>query len=381
MGWTVGIEPTLREPHSRALPLRDAHREALRPPGRNRTVICRLSGGCTSVVRQAEREAESRGVEPPDPSWAARLAGGHLAPMQDGLSRAAGAAGIEPTSSRSQTARAAAAPHPDTAEGEGVEPPRLIARPFSRRVPSPHWLVLPRATSRVMVLVGRVGIEPTSNGLRDRCNASVCYRPMVPPPGVEPGPSAFRADAQTCYARVGSQNGSDPSCGVPWKHPSSSTIELSKGDTKHRVPDPGVEPRTRGSEPRVLPLDQSGSSAAPRAQRSRSSGWTAREWGTRESNPAGHCGRRVYSASRLPYRSRAPSAPKARKPPRRSRWLLHASASRSTELREWSPPPGKVVMLQEGRVLTCGAGSDATAAFAAIARRPEPAGPVRRSIC
>lgn len=30
-----------------------------------------------------------------------------------------------------------------TAEGEGVEPPRLIARPCSRRLPSPRWLALP----------------------------------------------------------------------------------------------------------------------------------------------------------------------------------------------------------------------------------------------
>ena len=32
----------------------------------------------------------------------------------------------------------------------------------------------------------------------------------------------------------------------------------------------------------------------------------AREWGPRELNPAGLSGRRVYSAPRLPYRSRAP---------------------------------------------------------------------------
>lgn len=191
----------------------------------------------------ARREAESRGVEPPDPSWAARLAGGHLAPMQDGLSRSVGEVGIEPTSSRSRTARAASAPHPDTAEGEGVEPPRLIARPFSRRVPSPHWLVLPRTTSRVLgQVVGRVGIEPTSNGLRDRCNASVCYRPMAPPPGVEPGPSAFRADAQTSYARVGSENGSDPFSGCLGSTPRPQLLNCQLA-----VPD--MEFRTQESNP------------------------------------------------------------------------------------------------------------------------------------
>lgn len=53
------------------------------------------------------------------------------------------------------------------------------------------------------MFVGRVGIEPTSYGLRDRCNASVCYRPVAPPLGIEPRPSALQADAQTSYARVG----------------------------------------------------------------------------------------------------------------------------------------------------------------------------------
>jgi hypothetical protein len=62
-------------------------------------------------------------------------------------------------------------------EGEGVEPSRLIALPFSRRLPSPIGLPF-----REMLVVGRVGIEPTSYGLRDRCNASVCYRPVGPTP-------------------------------------------------------------------------------------------------------------------------------------------------------------------------------------------------------
>ena len=78
----------------------------------------------------------------------------------------------------------------------------------------------PLACPSRAVVVGRVGIEPTSYGLRDRCNASICYRPvapmrekqarssfglprLAPPLGVEPRPSVFRTDAQTAYARVG----------------------------------------------------------------------------------------------------------------------------------------------------------------------------------
>jgi hypothetical protein len=85
------------------------------PPGRNRTVIDRLSGGCTSLVLRAEKTAGGeQGIRTPRPmSWATRLAGGHLAPVQDGLSRSVGEAGIEPATSRSRTARAAAALHPD----------------------------------------------------------------------------------------------------------------------------------------------------------------------------------------------------------------------------------------------------------------------------
>ena len=55
-------------------------------------------------------------------------------------------------------------------------------------------------------VVGRVGIEPTSYGLRDRCNPAFATDPIesfAPPLGVEPRPSVFRTDAQTAYARVG----------------------------------------------------------------------------------------------------------------------------------------------------------------------------------
>ena len=64
--------------------------------------------------------------------------------------------------------------------------------------PEPRALPL-RYTPRV----SRAGIEPTSYGLRNRCNTSICYRLEVPSPGIEPGPSAFQADAQTSYARMG----------------------------------------------------------------------------------------------------------------------------------------------------------------------------------
>ena len=46
--------------------------------------------------------------------------------------------------------------------------------------------------------------------------------------------------------------------------------------------------------------------ATRRAHVSRSSRGAGSQWGPRELNPAGLSGRRVYSAPRLPYRSRAP---------------------------------------------------------------------------
>jgi hypothetical protein len=197
---------------------------------------------------------------------------------------------------------------------------------------------------------------------------------MVPPLGVEPRPSAFQADAQTSYARVGH--------GVSGDTPRPQLWSCQRDELKLRVPDPGVEPGCHGSEPRVLPLDQSGSPGfRARAHVSRSSGGHRSQWGPRELNPAGLCGRRVYSAPRLPYRSRAPlmSPPKAaesRRATESSRWLLRASATRSTELREWSPPSGNDATELHGR-LTVRPGREA-AAIAAEARKPGPAGLVRQ---
>ena len=96
---------------------------------------------------------------------------------------------------------------------------------------------------------------------------------------------------------------------------------------------------------------------------------TARKWGPRELNPAGLCGRRVYSAPRLPYRSRAPNVAESKKATESSRWLLRASAIGSTELREWSPPSGTDATLEQGRLLAVRPGSEA-AAIAAEARKP-----------
>ena len=48
--------------------------------------------------------------------------------------------GVEPTCSAWKTDAFAARPRAQKAEGEGVEPSRLIARPFSGRLPSPIGL-------------------------------------------------------------------------------------------------------------------------------------------------------------------------------------------------------------------------------------------------
>ena len=96
---------------------------------------------------------------------------------------------------------------------------------------------------------------------------------------------------------------------------------------------------------------------------------TARKWGPRELNPAGLCGRRVYSAPRLPYRSRAPNGAESKRATEWSRWLLRASATGSTELREWSPPSGTDATLQHGALLVVRPGSEPTA-IAVEARKP-----------
>lgn len=125
--------------------------------------------------------------------------------------------------------------------------------------------------------------------------------------------------------------------------------------------------------------------AAPRAHASRSSGRRRSRWGPRESNPAGLSGRRVYSAPRLPYRSRAPllvvlsppKTPKIRRATESSRWLLRASATGSTELREWEPPSGNVATLEAGRLQAVGPAGEA-AAIEAEARKPGARSLVRR---
>lgn len=233
-------------------------------------------------------------------SWATRLAGGHLAPVQDGLSRSVGEAGIEPATSRSRTARAAAALHPDSCGGRrGSRTLKAHRSSVFETVAITRWLALPE----MCCVVGRVGIEPTSYGLRDRCNPAFATDPIesfAPPLGVEPRPSVFRTDAQTSYARVGRWGF--------WRTPSSSTMQLSKMPIE--TSSSGPRSRTqmswfRAMRPTIGPVRISGG-AARRAHVSRSSRGAGSQWGPRELNPAGLSGRRVYSAPRLPYRSRAP---------------------------------------------------------------------------
>ena len=58
-------------------------KSARKESNRHRPLIGRLHFPCATG---GETE-ESRGFEPPDPERATRLANGHLAPVQDGLSR------------------------------------------------------------------------------------------------------------------------------------------------------------------------------------------------------------------------------------------------------------------------------------------------------
>ena len=101
--------------------------------------------------------------------------------------------GIEPTSLVWKTSAFAARPRAQKAEGEGVEPSRLIARPFSRRLPSPVGLPFRsscggrnRTCNRLLNReppyhwatpqeVRTVGFEPTLSGSRNRRIAGLSY--------------------------------------------------------------------------------------------------------------------------------------------------------------------------------------------------------------
>ena len=83
--------------------------------------------------------------------------------------------GVEPTSPAWKAGTSAARPRAHQAEGEGVEPSRLIARPLSRRLPSPIGLTFHNA----------------SCGGRNRtCDVTLNRRPPVPtqaPPQAKSG--------------------------------------------------------------------------------------------------------------------------------------------------------------------------------------------------
>ena len=230
------------------------------PPGRNRTVIDRLSGGCTSLVLRAEKQARGeQGIRTPRPeSRATRLADGHLAPVQDGLSNQSGRWGSNP---RLHGPEPCALPLRYTPRGGRRGSRTLKAHRSSvfETVAITHWLALPEAVS-----VGRVGIEPTSYGLRDRCNASICYRPASL---AWPHPSESNRDLPL-FRRTRRPPTQEWEIGVSGDTPRPQLCSCQRSESRLRVPDPGVEPRCRGSEPRVLPLDQSGS-AEPRAARAR----------------------------------------------------------------------------------------------------------------
>lgn len=147
---------------------------------------------------------------------------------------------------------------------------------------------------------------------------------MAPSLGVEPRPSALQADALPLR-----QDGVID--GVLAKHPSSSTIQLSETTKlKHLVPDPGVEPGLRGSRPRVVPLDQSGSRAhlSREAAAGRSAELDAVE-------PRGSTGRRA--SRRVWYRS---CARKAKEPPRCLLVAPCVRAVRSAFQTNGALPPG-----------------------------------------
>ena len=97
----------------------------------------------------ASRRVRGEGFEPPSPG---SKPGG--LPLADPRSSEC-PAGVEPASPAWKAGTSAARPRARKAEGEGVEPSRLIARPLSRRLPSPVGL-----TFRIKAAVA--GIEPAS---------------------------------------------------------------------------------------------------------------------------------------------------------------------------------------------------------------------------
>jgi hypothetical protein len=119
--------------------------------------------------------------------------------------------GIEPTYLVWKTSTFAARPRAH-AEGEGVEPSRLIARLFSRQLPSPVGLPFRsscggrnRTCNRLLNReppyhwatpqeVRTVGFEPTLSGSRNRRIAGLSYvLKSEHPAGVEPALPAWRA--------------------------------------------------------------------------------------------------------------------------------------------------------------------------------------------
>jgi hypothetical protein len=106
----------------------------LRPPGSEPGVT--TSSNCPGIGHLLDTssylQVRGGGFEPPQP--APKASGLPLADPRECP------AGVEPACPAWEAGASAARPRAREAEGEGVEPPRLIARPFSRRVPSPIGL-------------------------------------------------------------------------------------------------------------------------------------------------------------------------------------------------------------------------------------------------
>ena len=171
------------------------------------------------------------------PSWATRLAGGHLAPMQDGLSV--------------------------MEEGEGVEPSRLVARPFSRRMPSPIGLSFQRPAplpSRERRLGGSGGNCTPVLRFKRPLQPNFCYRPGRRAERASPTPRSRTRTFRSSDGRADQlrQGGKD---GVLAMHPSSSTIELSQSETMSSGPRIRTwNSRFRAARPAIGPVRIAGRS-------------------------------------------------------------------------------------------------------------------------
>jgi hypothetical protein len=235
-----------------------------------------------------------QGSRTPRPEWATRVADGYLAPMQEDSPCWRKERESNPQGSSLARFRDGCHPH------VGSSFQRLALLRYSgsggnrdRRSSSPVRAKRAGARSATTTHeVGRAGIEPAFFGLRDRCNASVCYRPDSWPHPPEsnrnlPRFGRTRRPATPEWEQMGCWLG----------HPSSSAMQFSRSRRTSNI-----EFRTQESNPDVA-VQSRASCRWTSPERSIRTGWPAHS--DRSSEAPGSRTPRVSWTTRL---QRAPAS-------------------------------------------------------------------------